>query len=173
MQEYLEGSVIAEELYRSRTLNDALINHFEYKLEHLLKWEDRNSMWFSLESRVPFLDHNLVERMLTLDAKAFIRRGMTKSILRESMRGILPEEVRMRTGDVGFDTPEGDWFRSTPLREKISDIIRSDSFSKRGLIDAGRAQILFNKHLRGKLNLSKDIWKWINLELWFRRFVDH
>ena len=93
-------------------LSDSLLNHFEYKLEHLLKYEDKNSMHFSLESRVPFLDYRLVEKSLALDPDKIIERGMTKSILRKSMKNILPEKIRQRKDKVGFETPQDDWFRT-------------------------------------------------------------
>ncbi|MBK7410533.1 MAG: hypothetical protein IPJ40_22215 [Saprospirales bacterium] len=109
---------IAGELYGSNSLQDALVNHFEYKLEHLLKWEDRNSMWFSIEARVPFLDYRLVERTLLLPDNLIIQKGMTKHVLREAMKGTLPEQIRMRRDKVGFETPEAEWFR-TPLFQKI------------------------------------------------------
>ena len=79
-----EHTTIAGNLYASKSLHDALLDHFEYKLEHLLKWEDRNSMWFSLESRVPFLDYRLVERTLALPGSDVIRNGTTKHILRQA-----------------------------------------------------------------------------------------
>ncbi|MCK4699506.1 MAG: asparagine synthase (glutamine-hydrolyzing), partial [Bacteroidales bacterium] len=85
---------VAGNIYSSDSLNDALFNHFEYKLEHLLKWEDRNSMWFSLESRVPFLDHRLVEKTLAINSDMIINKGITKYILREALKGTLPEKIR-------------------------------------------------------------------------------
>jgi asparagine synthase (glutamine-hydrolysing) len=86
--QYSSGNVIASQLYNSNSLQEALLNHFEYKLEHLLKWEDRNSMWFSIESRVPFLDYRLVEKTLALPSDQLINKGYTKYILREAMKGI-------------------------------------------------------------------------------------
>ena len=73
-----DGSPAVNELHDARSLRRALLNHFEYKLEHLLKWEDRNSMWFSLEARVPFLDHRLVEKTLVSPSSDLISGGRTK-----------------------------------------------------------------------------------------------
>ena len=84
-QNHSSDNVIAGQLYDSTNLK-ALLNHFEYKLEHLLKWEDRNSMCFS-ESRVPFLDYRLVEKTLALPSEKVIHKGYTKYILREAMKG--------------------------------------------------------------------------------------
>jgi asparagine synthase (glutamine-hydrolysing) len=169
---YSDGSVIAENLYASRSLNDALINHFEYKLEHLLKWEDRNSMWFSLESRVPFLDFRLVERALALPGEMVINQGMTKHILRESMRQTLPEKIRTRRDKNGFDTPEDDWFRSDNYKNFIFDLIQSRKFKERGYYNLPIISQRYQKHLDRQMNISKEIWKWINLELWFQEFID-
>jgi asparagine synthase (glutamine-hydrolysing) len=77
-EKYRYGNSIARDLYDSKSLNDALIDHFKYKLEHLLKWEDRNSMWFSLEARVPFLDYRLVEKTLATSSDLIIKKGITK-----------------------------------------------------------------------------------------------
>ena len=94
VEKFKNTNSIAGNLYNSAGLSDALIDHFEYKLEHLLKWEDRNSMWFSLEARVPFLDYRLVEKTLATSGELIIKKGMTKYLLRESMKDILPEKIR-------------------------------------------------------------------------------
>lgn len=171
-KKYSGSNAIAGNLYDAKNLNEALRNHFEYKLEHLLKWEDRNSMFFSLESRVPFLDNRLVEQVLSLKGDHVIRNGVTKSILRESMKGILPEKIRMRMDKTGFDTPEDDWFRSEKFNAFIEEMLQSEQFKNRGLVDADKALDLYRKHLKKEINISKEIWKWINLELWFREFID-
>lgn len=165
-------SVIADNLYGSRSMKEALINHFEYKMEHLLKWDDRNSMRFSIESRTPFMDYRLVEYLLCSEDSAKIKDGYTKSLLRRSMKGLLPEEIRMRRDKVGFATPEDEWFRSDLFRPLIESILRSDSFLSRGFVDGDKALALYKKHCEGDINISKDIWKWINLELWYRQFID-
>lgn len=165
-------NTIVENIYGSGSIYEALISHFEYKLEHLLKWEDRNSMWYSLEARVPFLDYRLVEKTLSMNSDMKIRKGMTKFLLRESMKNILPERIRLRKDKIGFNTPEDEWFRTVKFRNLIGEIINSESFGSRGIADVNKVRILFERHLNGKINISRDIWKWINLELWFRKFID-
>lgn len=166
------ANTIAGELYGSPTLQDALINHFEFKLEHLLKWEDRNSMWFSLEARVPFLDHRLVERTLTLPDEMIINEGMTKQILREAMKGRLPEPIRVRRDKIGFGTPHDEWFRTPAFQEYIRGIINSPSFASRGLVDVRKVKAIYEQHVRREGNHGKEIWKWIHLENWFQTFID-
>ena len=165
-------NVFSNEIYSSGKLQDALINHFEYKLEHLLKWEDRNSMWFSLESRVPFLDHRLVEKSLSLPSDKIIKDGMTKHILREAMKGLLPEKIRMRQDKMGFATPEDDWFKTERFQAMMKELLSSDSFKNRGYIDVKKASGLYARHLKGEINIPWEIWKWAHLELWFRKFID-
>jgi len=165
-------SKIAGDLYGSRSLKESLINHFEFKLEHLLKWEDRNSMWFSIEARVPFLDHRLVEKTLSSDEGFIIRDGSTKAILRDSMKGIVPEKIRKRKDKMGFGTPQAEWFREPALKSLVENIINSESFAKREIISPDKAAMLFKRHLDRKTDISREIWKWINLELWFRYYID-
>ncbi len=80
---------------------------FQVQLPHLLRHEDRVSMSFSVEARVPFLDYRLVNFVLAQDLGLLIRDGWSKGILREAMQGIVPETVLMRTDKMGFDTPTG------------------------------------------------------------------
>ena len=167
-----EHSVIADDLYGSKSMQDALINHFELKLEHLLKWDDRNSMWFSIESRTPFLDYRLVEYLLKAEDSVKIKDGYTKSILRRSMKGLLPEQIRLRRDKVGFATPEAAWFAEERFQEMIESILTSASFRNRGIVDPEKASELYFRHCKGEINISKDIWKWINMEMWYRKFID-
>jgi asparagine synthase (glutamine-hydrolysing) len=173
VNKYSKGNIITDELFNIPDLHSALLNHFEYKLEHLLKWEDRNSMCFSLESRVPFLDYRIVEKALSLQSSAIIDNGFTKIILRNAMKNIIPEKIRNRKDKIGFDTPEDVWFRSDRFKSFIYDMIDSESFKQRGYYDIGKIKSLYKSHLDNKINISKDIWKWINLELWFRKFIDN
>lgn len=169
---YGHNQVISDNLYGSASLQEALINHFNYKLEHLLKWEDRNSMHFSIEARVPFLDYMLVEKALATASDLVIKDGMTKYILREAMSGLLDEKIRMRVDKNGFSTPQDNWFRTEQWQTKITEIITSASFSQRKIIDPKKALELYQRHLKNEINIAKEIWKWIHLELWFRKFID-
>lgn len=169
---FTASNVISDNLYGSHDLKDSLLNHFDYKLEHLLKWEDRNSMHFSLEARVPFLDYRLVEKTLATRTDFIIRSGMTKHIMREAMKGILPEEIRMRRDKTGFDTPSGEWFRNINWQKEINEIIASRLFKERKIISPAKAEGVLKTHISGRKNLEKNIWKLINLEYWFREFID-
>ena len=167
-----QGSVIADKLYGANTMQEMLIGHFEYKLEHLLKWGDRSSMAFSMETRQPFLDKDLVEYSLKIEDGAKIHDGYTKYILREVMHGFMPEPVRKRVDKKGFSVPQDEWFRTEKFQELVMDILQSERFAKRGFVIPEEAIRLYKKHVAGEVNVSKDIWKWINLELWFREFID-
>lgn len=167
-----QSSVIADKLYGANTMQEMLIGHFEYKLEHLLKWGDRSSMAFSMETRQPFLDKDLVEYSLKIEDGAKIHNGYTKYILREVMSGLMPERVRMRVDKKGFAVPQDEWFRTEKFQILVMDILQSESFAKRGYVIPREAIRLYKKHLAGEVNISKDIWKWINLELWFREYID-
>jgi asparagine synthase (glutamine-hydrolysing) len=83
----------------------------ESNLPQLLRYEDRSSMAHSIEARVPFLEPELVSFVLSLPASLKISRGMTKSLLRDALEGILPEAVRLRRSKLGFPTPEKQWLR--------------------------------------------------------------
>ena len=86
---------------------------FKSSLPHLLHYEDRNSMAFSIESRVPFLDHRLVEFAFSLNDSDKINQGETKYILRQSLQSILPPKIINRKDKKGFVTPgEVKWLRS-------------------------------------------------------------
>ena len=128
-------------------------------------------MAFSLEARLPFLDYRLVEFAFSLPVEQKIRGGVSKAILRNSMRGILPEAVRTRKDKMGFVTPEAIWFR-TALRDTVTEIIDSKSFSDRGYFNVREVKDAFERHCEGKINISATIWRWVNLELWCRTFVD-
>ncbi len=170
--EYRRNNVIAGELYSSGTLNEALYKHFEMKLEHLLKWEDRNSMHHSIEARLPFLDYRVAEHCLTLPSKEIIHRGETKHALRKEMTGLLPERIRIRRDKIGFDTPEDDWFRKEVFAKYIREMLNSGGFRNLKFIDADKAIVLFKLHEEKRINISKEIWKWINLDIWHRNFIN-
>lgn len=90
-------------------LGDLMLNS---NLPQLLRYEDRNSMRFSIESRVPFLNTELVEFILSLPANFKIRNGYTKAVFREALKGVIPESVRQRRDKLGFPAPEIQWLKN-------------------------------------------------------------
>ncbi len=106
---------------------------FLNNLPSLLRYEDRNSMAFSVEARVPFLDHRLVDFVFSLPFDLKVRHGYTKRVLRDGMAGTLPEKIRMRARKMGFATPERRW-QTGALRTLIQEAIdspRLEPFIKR------------------------------------------
>ena len=140
-------------------------------LPRLLHYEDRNSMAFSMEARLPFLDFRLVEYIFSLPSEQKIREGITKVVLRNAMKQHLPNEVRNRHDKMGFVTPDDVWFKSV-LKEKILGVLNSKSFSDRGYFVAGKTREIFEDCCEGKRRIGPTIWRWVNLELWLRTFVD-
>lgn len=167
-----KDSVIADKLYGANTMTEMLVAHFEYKLEHLTKWGDRDTMAFGVEGRSPFLDKDLVEYSIALKDELKIKGGYTKFILREVMKGIMPEKVRLRVDKRGFSVPMDEWYRTEGFQKLVNEILESESFAKRGYFKPEEAKKLYERHLRGEVNVAKDIWKWINLEMWFRKYID-
>lgn len=171
IRKYKDTNTITSGLYNASGLREALLDHFEYKMEHLLKWEDRNSMWFSLEARVPFLDHRLVEKTIALENHQCIHHGMTKHILREAMKSTLPEPILNRKDKVGFDTPQGDWLRTAGFQKIFREVVRSSGFLKHQIFRSVELERMHDSYLAGDVSLAQDIWKVINLGMWFDRFI--
>ena len=146
-------------------------NLIYYALPQLLHYEDRNSMAFSIEARVPFLDYRLVEFMFSIPSNQKIGSGYTKVVLRNAMKGIIPELIRKRRDKMGFVTPEDIWFRGI-LKKQIYSILNSFSFKKRGIFNVDQINKEFKLYCENKKNSGFIIWRWINLELWFNKFID-
>ena len=130
-----------------------------------LRAEDRNMMAFSIENRLPFLDYRLVEYCFRLNNSYKIREGLGKWLLREAMKGILPEKVRMRKDKVGFNAPADEWFRHEN-RESIENLIDCNCYVNSEIYDQKKLIQLFREHLEGK-NHSMFFWQYINLSLWY------
>jgi asparagine synthase (glutamine-hydrolysing) len=141
-----------------------------YSLPSLLRYDDRNSMAHSVESRVPFLDQELVEHVLSLPAEAIIRNGWSRAILRDAMRGTLPEKIRRRRWKVGFTTPEFRWIRAE--RSYFEELMGSDSFRSRVYWDGDAVARSFADALDGRAEESLFFWRAINVEVWHRVFFD-
>ena len=112
---------------RHRTLHEHLVaNATQDSLPNLLRYADRNSMAFSIESRVPFLTHDFASFLLSLPADHLISpTGLRKRVFREAMKGIMPEPIRQRTDKIGFFADDGLWLRHNagqfrPICERLA-----------------------------------------------------
>lgn len=130
---------------------------------------DRMSMAHSIEVRVPLLDHKLVEFAATVPPELKLKGGKTKSIFKEAMRGILPDELIDRPKR-GFAVPLGDWFRGK-LSAYVRDLLLSETSRNRCVIDPARVEHLLRLHEAGR-SMDLQLWTLISFELWCRRFLD-
>jgi len=137
-----------------------------YSLPSLLRYEDRNSMAHSIESRIPFLDQELVEWVFRLPPSAIIRDGWSRAILREGLRDALPEKIRTRRWKVGFTTPEMRWLRAR--RAIIQSLFRSPAFGARPYWNGLAVADAFRRACDGEIDDSMFFWRAINVELWLR-----
>ncbi len=157
----------ALEKFGGSRLNNFLYHlTFNSSLPTLLQFEDRNSMAFSIESRVPFLDHRLVEFIFSLPDEAKIHKGATKRVLREALRGILPDPITDRKDKKGFVTPgEVKWLRgplSFLLDQQFGDINFLNKAKVKSLIDAFKMGDNSNANL---------VWRVAVLRWWMGRGV--
>ncbi|GAB4100165.1 asparagine synthase (glutamine-hydrolyzing) [Sinomonas halotolerans] len=144
---------------------------FEKSLPSLLRYEDKNTMRFSLEGRVPFLDKEVVKYLFSLSDEAIIKEGWNKRILRDATRGQLPEMISSRRNKIGFTTPEAEWF--TLMKERIYKVFMSNSFYSRPYWDREAVLTAFEEYLTGRNGADTMVfWRLLNVELWFREFID-
>jgi len=150
--------------------NDIFHVFLKMNLPQLLRFEDKNSMAFARETRLPYLDFRLVEMIHSLPVAAKIHRGITKRILREAMDGLVPDVIKNRHDKVGFETPEAEWFREE-LKVFIDRTITSTSFQSRAYWDVGGVKRLYRKILNGGAG-SNILWRILSVELWLLAFID-
>jgi asparagine synthase (glutamine-hydrolysing) len=130
---------------------------------------DRMSMAHSIETRVPLLDHKLVEFAATIPPEMNLRDGTTKYVLKQAMRGILPDGIIDRPKH-GFAVPLGYWFRGK-LGAYVRDLLLGESAGRRGFFNGPYIEDLVSQHERGR-NLDLQLWTLISFELWARVFLD-
>jgi len=139
-------------------------------LHELLMKQDQMSMATSVESRVPFLDHKLVEFTSGLPQRLKLRGWTTKYVLRESMKGLLPEAILSRP-KMGFPVPIGMWFRGA-YSSVIDEYVLSDRALNRGIFSPDFVRSLVGRHQTGGENHSERLWALVNFEIWQRQFFD-
>jgi asparagine synthase (glutamine-hydrolysing) len=137
-------------------------------LQMLLHWEDRDSMAHSIEARVPFLDYRLVEYVLGLPDEFKLQGGVTKRVLREGMRGILPERIRTRLDKLGFVTPEEVWLRergAAEFRAALDEAIEASQ----GVLNHDARKVL-DDMIAGRRPFNFMVWRMISFGAWMKEF---
>jgi asparagine synthase (glutamine-hydrolysing) len=146
-----------------------LMTHFDFKtlLPALLQVEDRVSMAHGVESRVPLLDHPLVELAATIPADIKFRGGQLKHVMRAAFGSVVPPAILARTDKMGFPTPLNEFTRG-PAREFVRDVFGSASARTREVINNGRVM----EKMDDEPQFGRKLWGLLSLELWQQEFHD-
>ncbi len=145
------------------------MTHFDFKclLPALLQVEDRMSMAHGLESRVPFLDHPLVEFAASVPADVKFKSGHLKHLLKRAYKDVIPAPILDRRDKMGFPVPLKEWMGGE-LRDFVLDTFNSSAAQTRPFINSGA--------IRGQLDsvgqFSRKLWGLLSLELWYQNFHD-
>jgi asparagine synthase (glutamine-hydrolysing) len=166
---YVELRRLLERTKDLSLLDGLLYADIKTYLHELLMKQDQMSMATSLESRVPFLDHKLVEFTARMPDTMKLRGGTTKYVLRESMKSVLPEKILSRP-KMGFPVPIGSWFRG-PFKSVIDEYVLGERALSRGIFAPDFVRKLVSLHQAGE-DHSERLWSLLNFEIWQRRFFD-
>jgi asparagine synthase (glutamine-hydrolysing) len=131
---------------------------------------DKSTMAASLEARVPFLDHTLVEWAMSLPPRLKLRGRTTKWLLRQAFADMLPPAT-LRKPKHGFAVPTDPWFRG-PLRQWTADILFDERTTRRGLFNPAAVRRVYDDHISGRQVADTLLWLLLNLELWQRVYLD-
>jgi asparagine synthase (glutamine-hydrolysing) len=152
-------------------LHQEMLWDARHHLGGLLQVEDRVSMAVSIEARTPFLDYRLVEFSARVPPMLRMKNLVTKFLVREAVRDLLPPSIVDRRDKRGFPTPVDLWFRG-PLRGWVEEVlVSSPRVASRGLFDSAALRRLLAEHQAGR-DRSALLWRLLCVEIWFRTFID-
>lgn len=158
---------------RGAALHDRLLESLTSTvLPALLRYEDRNSMAFSIESRVPFLTTGLVDLAYSCPSTFLIDdAGETKAVFRAAMRGIVPDAILDRRDKIGFATPEKAWLAQ--LRPWVAATLRPEALARLPFLRADQVARAVDDQLSGRTPFDFQTWRWLNLIRWAELFDVH
>lgn len=140
-------------------------------LPTLLRYGDRNSMAHSREVRLPFCDHRIAEFVLSLNPDFLMGNTETKHLLRASMDGILPDDIRQRWNKQGFLPPQAEWFSDT-LRHMFEETLGSRDFKARGYWNISWWSKVLARFDVGEVHLASVLWRPMIAEAWQKHFAE-
>jgi asparagine synthase (glutamine-hydrolysing) len=138
-------------------------------LPSLLRYEDRNSMAFSIETRLPFLDFRVVELAFSLPDDQKLDGRTSKAILRRALADRIPASVLARRDKMGFETPSDVWLRSRYPAELRRRLLAPGPLHQ--WLDPGALEAALDDYLAGRRRIGLQIWRWLALESWSRQFL--
>lgn len=146
------------------------MTHFDQKtlLPALLQIEDRVSMAVSLESRVPLLDHRIVDLVTTMPPPLKFQAGRTKHIFKKAIRSLLPAEILDRKDKMGFPVPLKEWMQKGPVHDFVGDTLLSSNSRQRGIYRPEALERMMNSQGVG----ARQLWGALSLELWHQAYID-
>jgi asparagine synthase (glutamine-hydrolysing) len=154
---------------RRDSLSDYAAQVFtRFAIPHLVHYDDRNAMAFSIEGRMPFLDHRLVDLLFTVDYEALVNQGTTKRVLRETFADVLPDVIVRRRDKVGFHTPLASWLRHE--LQWVGDTIDDDRIRELGVADPAQVRAHIIALCNGDDRSALPVWRTFVLHLWAQRF---
>ncbi len=168
-EKYKSSSNFNKTFFNSDTLNENVRNHLLMKLHHLLRIEDKNSMRFSVEARVPFLENQLVEYALNIPASYKIYNGEIKYILKQTMRKLLPPLIFQRNTKIGFETPMDSWFRTDIFKLEFDKMLSESDQVMQKYLNIDIVKKKWEEHKAGKNN-GRILWKYFYLTKWYKQF---
>jgi len=156
-----ERTVLKQALYQGLT---------HMGLPHLLRYADRNSMRFSIESRVPFLNVRLVEYLFSLPETYLIdQKGVSKAVFRQAMRGLVPDKILDRKDKIGFATPENHWLRQS--HEWASTLLSKKNLAEHlPFLNQKQVDAEWTLFVKTGNNFPWRFWRWINLVKWAQAY---
>ncbi|MGE5404440.1 MAG: asparagine synthase (glutamine-hydrolyzing) [Candidatus Saccharibacteria bacterium] len=155
-----DKNVLSRELHQAATITN---------LPMLLRYEDRNSMAYSIESRVPFLTAEIAEFIFSLPEQFLISpAGESKSVFRLAMRGIVPDEILDRKDKIGFATPEQNWL--SRLKPWVEQLLQSEVIINNPALNVKVMKQEWDSIISGNKPFHPQVWRWINLIEWSNTF---
>jgi asparagine synthase (glutamine-hydrolysing) len=163
------GSQTQDKSYGKDLVRSLYLDLTEGSLPQLLRSEDRNSMAFSIESRVPFLTPALASFLFTLPEEYIVSpKGTTKAVFRRAMRDIVPDVILDRTDKIGFSTPEKQWLLS--VGPYVEEVLTRRTAERIDALNTQEMKSLWRQMVNGIRPLDSCVWRWMNLLLWAEQF---
>ncbi len=175
-EELFEGSDYSsfnsfEEIFNRKGLESYVnkMTYFDLKasLPALLHVDDRTSMAWGLETRLPLLDYRIAELFASIPPNLKFKGGESKALFKQAIKNVLPDEVLNRKDKMGFPVPLVQWYQGE-LKEYVEDILLGEKAKNRGIYNVKEIE----KLLQNETKFSRVTWGLLCLELWFRTFID-